>query len=115
MSIFFDNGGYFMKEKDKFTVIYAEDHDLIAGIGVHENTLSSYNMHTHDCYELELITKGKAKHKLNNKTSVVSEGDLIFVTPMDIHSYEKLDDNFKVLCVLQLRTLSQRFIINRVF
>jgi AraC family cel operon transcriptional repressor len=48
--------------------------------------------HTHDFFEIFLITKGKASHKINGKEEVIDEGTLVFIRPKDSHYYEKFNN-----------------------
>jgi AraC family cel operon transcriptional repressor len=45
--------------------------------------------HTHDFYEIFLITKGKVKHIINDNEQLLDEGTMIFVRPSDIHYYQR--------------------------
>lgn len=45
--------------------------------------------HTHDFYELFLVTSGKALHNVNDKEEILEEGTLVFMRPSDIHYYQK--------------------------
>lgn len=48
--------------------------------------------HTHDFYEIFLITKGKVKHLINENVHVLEEGTMIFIRPFDIHYYQKYEN-----------------------
>ncbi|MBY9079667.1 helix-turn-helix domain-containing protein [Paenibacillus sp. HN-1] len=50
-------------------------------------------IHTHDFYELFLVTKGKARHMVNDACQPVAEGTLVFIRPHDIHYYEREGDH----------------------
>lgn len=58
----------------------------------HKSLASITSPHSHDFYEIFLITKGEAIHKINNKEEIIKEGNLIFIRPDDIHNYAKLED-----------------------
>jgi len=45
--------------------------------------------HTHDFFEIFLITKGNVQHIINDKVQVLEEGTMIFIRPDDVHYYEK--------------------------
>jgi len=47
--------------------------------------------HTHDFYELFLVTNGKAYHNINGKTEIIEEGTLVFIRPNDTHFYRRFD------------------------
>ncbi|MCF7802623.1 MAG: AraC family transcriptional regulator [Candidatus Marinimicrobia bacterium] len=43
--------------------------------------------HTHDFYEVFLITRGGVKHMINSEERQLEEGDLVFIRPEDMHYY----------------------------
>lgn len=45
--------------------------------------------HSHDFYEMFLITDGSLYHIVNGQRQTLSVGTLVFIRPHDIHSYEK--------------------------
>ncbi len=45
--------------------------------------------HSHDFYELFLVTDGILYHIVNGERQTLSAGTLVFIRPQDIHSYEK--------------------------
>jgi AraC family transcriptional regulator, dual regulator of chb operon len=47
--------------------------------------------HSHDFYEIFLITKGKAIHGINGKEEIIEEGALVFIRPEDTHYYRKFN------------------------
>lgn len=48
--------------------------------------------HTHDFYEIFLITKGKVQHIINDNKQVLEEGTMIFMRPSDVHFYQKYEE-----------------------
>lgn len=48
--------------------------------------------HSHDFFEIFLITKGEALHRINDKQEIIEEGNLVFIRPNDKHNYEKSCD-----------------------
>jgi AraC family cel operon transcriptional repressor len=48
--------------------------------------------HYHDFFEIFLITKGKALHKINGRDEILEEGMLVFIRPNDIHYYERIEN-----------------------
>jgi len=58
----------------------------------HKSLATITTPHTHDFFEIFLITKGEAFHRINDKQEIIEEGDLVFIRPNDIHNYEKSDD-----------------------
>lgn len=47
-------------------------------------------IHYHDFYELFVIIKGSTKHIVNEQSSILGEGTLMFIRPRDIHYYEEM-------------------------
>lgn len=45
-------------------------------------------LHTHDFFEMFLVTEGKALHLVNDMVQTIEQGDLIFIRPNDAHSYD---------------------------
>lgn len=48
--------------------------------------------HYHDFFEIFLITKGKAFHRINDKEEILEDGTLVFIRPKDTHFYERIDN-----------------------
>ena len=44
-------------------------------------------LHTHNHYELFIISEGTAYHLINDSVQTVKKGDLLFIRPNDMHSY----------------------------
>lgn len=45
-------------------------------------------VHTHDCYEIDYIIKGKGKYNLNGESLPIEAGKLYFNSPADVHNME---------------------------
>lgn len=58
----------------------------------HKSLATITTPHNHDFFEIFLITKGEAVHKINEKEEIIEEGDLVFIRPDDTHHYEKSGD-----------------------
>jgi AraC family transcriptional regulator, dual regulator of chb operon len=58
----------------------------------HKSLATITSPHSHDFFEIFLITKGKALHSINGKQEIIEEGDLVFIRPDDTHNYEKSND-----------------------
>lgn len=65
------------------------DKDKLSGIGFLKQTsvAQTYPAHTHDFYEIFLVTKGKAIHIVNGVTQLVIRGSFVFLRPNDVHNY----------------------------
>lgn len=55
----------------------------------HKSLKNITSPHSHDFYELFIITKGSVVHRINGKKEVLNEGSLVFIRPKDAHYYEK--------------------------
>ncbi|MFO7447497.1 MAG: helix-turn-helix domain-containing protein [Ignavibacteriaceae bacterium] len=78
-------------------VMYLKTRDLIdTETGIHyayHKSLGDITFpHNHDFFEIFLITKGKAIHKINGKEEVIEEGTLVFIRPDDTHFYERFNN-----------------------
>lgn len=57
------------------------------GITVEKRTLKKdFKTHTHDFFEIELITSGEALHTVNGYTYKITAGDIYLLQPSDFHS-----------------------------
>ena len=62
-------------------------------------------LHTHNHYELFIISEGTAYHLINDSVQTVKKGDLFFIRPNDMHSYSFFhSENF---CVRNLGFFTQ--------
>ncbi len=71
---------------------YDKDEDISV---IKLNSVSqTYPMHTHDFFEVFLVTKGRAMHCVNNEVQIVERGSFVFIRPTDEHCYDyyKTDD-----------------------
>lgn len=71
---------------------------------------SMYNhglmMHNHDFFEITYILKGKGLYSQNRKTTPISEGDIVMVSPSDTHRFEPLTNDFHwINCIFQPQAL----------
>ena len=88
-----------MKKNNVPLLMYIKDFEKGNGISVDYNILKGFKTHSHDHYELEYIVSGKALQNLNGIEYVVKEGDLTFLSPSDIHAYEKIDDMSEIITI----------------
>ncbi len=58
----------------------------------HKSLATITTSHNHDFFEIFLITKGEALHRINSTEEIIEEGDLVFIRPDDTHNYEKSDN-----------------------
>ena len=57
-------------------------------ISVHDHFFYQYPTHRHDFYEMEYVLDGEINYTLNGETTTLKKGDVAFVTPSSVHSYE---------------------------
>lgn len=68
---------------------FFNDYDHISGISVTKNRFADFGSHRHDFYEFECVTGGSCTYVLNSESYTVKKGDVVFVTPLDSHAYQK--------------------------
>jgi len=56
--------------------------------------------HSHDYYELFLVSRGSATHEVNGSTQALLRGTAVFVRPDDDHGYSGMSHNFQIINVL---------------
>lgn len=59
----------------------------------------SFPEHRHEFYEFEYVSEGAGEYILNGQSFNLKKGDLVFVTPMDLHSYKKGNEKFRTITV----------------
>lgn len=74
---------YSEKIIDPFTEVHFAWHKSLNDITIE---------HTHNFYEIFLITKGKVVHNINDNKQLLEEGTLVFIRPSDVHHYKKYKD-----------------------
>lgn len=62
-----------------------------------KNDTEKFSLHCHEYYEIFLMTKGKAYHTVNGKTSIIEEGALIFIRKDDAHLYNYAEGPFEFI------------------
>ena len=55
---------------------------------IRKKELHNYDLHWHDCFEIELVLKGKAVQILNGKRYEMTPGTIYLLNPTDFHSVE---------------------------
>ncbi len=53
---------------------------------IRKKKLHDYDLHWHDCFEIELILSGTAVQSLNGITQTLGPGDIYLLNPTDFHS-----------------------------
>lgn len=70
-----------------------------------KSKFEAYSAHRHEFYEFEYILEGEGEYFVNGKAFPIKEGDMVFVTPMDLHSYKSVNG---------FRTITVQFILSRL-
>ena len=55
---------------------------------IRKKRLKNYDMHWHDCFEIELILSNTATQVLNGRQYALSPGDIYLLNPTDFHSVQ---------------------------
>ena len=56
--------------------------------------------HYHDFYEIFLVDQGNALHQVNGLALPLSAGSLCFVRPSDIHCYQDISEDFRIINII---------------
>ena len=59
--------------------------DAKENLSIRKKKLHDYDLHWHDCFEIELILSGTAVHELNGTTYNLTPGDIYLLNPTDFH------------------------------
>lgn len=65
---------------------------------IRKKNLHNYDLHWHDCFEIELILKGRVTQTLNGEKYEMSRGDIYMLNPTDFHSI--CSDNAEVYNIM---------------
>ncbi len=82
-----------MNKKIPEIVSYRRDIEVIT------SSFDSFREHRHEFYEFEYVSEGDGEYILNGQAYKLQKGDLVFVTPMDLHSYNKGNEKFRTITV----------------
>jgi AraC family cel operon transcriptional repressor len=56
--------------------------------------------HCHDYYEIFLVDQGYGEHQINYTTQHIDSGFLCFIHPRDVHYYNAVSDNFRIINII---------------
>lgn len=81
--------------KKVYLLTYKDDFDYPeTGVSFHwwnkglpQGSLGTTSLHTHDYYEIFLVTSGHTTHEINGRKVILSKHDLQFVHPTDVHQF----------------------------
>ena len=70
---------------------------------------ATYKIHTHDFYELFLVSHGGAIHAVNGRSQLLSEGSFVLMRPRDVHRYDFFNNaDFELLDIGIPRAVFER-------
>lgn len=76
---------------DEIVQLHCTEDDLRreGGRALHQfGVQSTYQIHSHDFYELFLVPKGSAVHAVNGRSQLLTAGSFVLIRPNDVHKYE---------------------------
>jgi AraC family cel operon transcriptional repressor len=56
--------------------------------------------HCHDYYEIFLVDRGEAEHRINGIKQRISTGFLCFIRPQDEHYYDNISEDFRIINIV---------------
>lgn len=56
--------------------------------------------HNHNYFEIFLVDQGSGEHRINDSSQSISMGYLCFIRPKDIHYYDTMSDNFRIINII---------------
>lgn len=59
----------------------------------HDINIFFRDCHDHNFYEFTMVIAGKSIHHVNDEVQILSEGNLVFVRPADLHYFMPYSDN----------------------
>lgn len=75
----------------KFESMFHRDNNNLSRGFFHENTWP-IGMHSHEFYEINIITNGSGRHYINNHSIPVKKGDVFMLPPNIVHGYHNSDN-----------------------
>ncbi len=78
---------------EKYPRLSLTNEDSVSKVSclIQTSVADTYPLHCHDFYEIFYVVSGKAIHRINDTTQVISEGSLFFLRPNDLHTYSFLN------------------------
>ncbi len=80
---------------------------------IEENRDFSFPLHMHRCYELVYMLEGEMTVRIEKESYRLRAGDMIFIKPNRVHSFEEPSDSRHILCVFSpelIAAVSEQFI-----
>ena len=102
-----------MKKQIEYPRLLIKDrHETKEDFFVRRKKLYNYDLHWHDCFEIELILSGTATHELNGTTYRLSQGDIYLLNPTDFHSVQS--DGAEIYSILFSENLIDEGMLQQV-
>ncbi len=97
-----------MEQNNRLRRLWAEEEiGDVHHIAVTRHEISSFPLHWHNYFELEIILSGMGKHILNGKAYDIGRGSVYILTPVDFHAVdavsplERINISFEDACLSQ--------------
>lgn len=105
-----------MRKKDPTIFYYFTELNQLTDISVYTKCFSDCVQHRHDFFEFEYVLEGTTICCINGHPRQVFAGDLIYVTPADVHSYIAHEgDHVKTITVhFHSENLGRQFLISEL-
>ena len=101
----------FVKQERIPKIILTElSDDTIRGLHVRVNRIKDFELHGHDYFEFEYILKGKGYCMINDEKCILTEGDVVFINPLDLHSCKGEDEITTVTVHFNMNNIDLNFI-----
>lgn len=79
---------------------------------IRKKKLFNYDLHWHDCFEIELILSGTVNQSLNGVTQTLGPGDIYLLNPTDFHSVKS--DGAEVFNIMFSESLLDEDILHKI-
>ncbi len=79
---------------------------------IRKKTLHDYDLHWHDCFEIELILSGTVTQSLNGETQTLGPGDIYLLNPTDFHSVKS--NNAEVFNIMFSESLLDENLLQKI-
>ena len=77
---------------------HSEEFESVHGIHITVSSFFKFKEHRHNFYEFEYVLEGEGVCRINGQEFPIKKGDVVFVTPTDVHDYKSID-KIKILTV----------------
>ena len=79
---------------------------------IRKKMLHDYDLHCHDCFEIELILSGTVTQSLNGETQTLGAGDIYLLNPTDFHSVKS--NNAEVFNIMFSESLLDENLLQKI-